>query len=209
MVCFQEVFNSMRRPDFPVAAVVVAALLIGLLSACVRSDTYEFKGGEIRPASQAPAIGLTDQFGEPFDLAGLEDNVALVYFGYTTCPDLCPTTLSDFTVVKRLLKDKSDDVRFIMVTVDPERDTPERLEQYLGFFDPDFIGLSGSVDEIEAVKSGYGVVATKVEYPESATGYLVDHTSLIYVIDADGNLRLTYPYGFDPEAIAEDVRHLV
>lgn len=185
----------------------LAALLA--MTGCIRDSSYSFKGGELSPAQVAAPLALTDQFGNPFDLAALDDEVTLIYFGYTTCPDLCPTTLSDFGAVKEMLGDDAENVNFLMVTVDPERDSAERLQEYLAFFDPDFIGLTGSVEQIEEAKSGYGVIATKVEYPNSATGYLVDHTSLIYVVDRDGNLRLTFPYGFDPESIAEDIRHLI
>jgi protein SCO1/2 len=190
---------------------LLAVLIISsvALTACIRDDPYEFKGGELSPPEAAGALDLVDQDGEPFSLADVEGQVSLIYFGYTTCPDLCPTTLSDFTAVKEELGDDADKVNFIMVTVDPERDSIERLKQYLGFFDPDFVGLRGDVDQTEQVKAEYGVIATKVEYPDSATGYLVDHTSLIYVIDKEGRLRLTYPYGFSPESIVEDIQHLI
>lgn len=185
-------------------------ILLGVtLSACSMKDDYQFKGGELSPAAAAAPLDLTDQFGHPFTLERVQGEVTLVYFGYTTCPDLCPTTLSDFIAVKEMLGDDAGAVNFVLVSVDPERDTQERLAEYLGFFDSEFIGLRGTGEETEAAKAGYGVVATRVEYPDSATGYLVDHTSLIYVIDTEGKLRLTYPYGFDPESIAEDIRHLV
>ncbi len=198
--------TRVRRLLPGLAAMAVAAVV---LAGCIRDDPYQFKGGLFEPAAAAAPIELTDQHGNPFSLSAMNGEVVLVYFGYTTCPDLCPTTLSDFTAVKTMLGDDAENVRFVMVTVDPERDTGERLAQYLAFFDDEFVGLHGEVEEIEAVKNGYGVIANKVEYPDSATGYLVDHTSLIYVIDRDGNLLLTYPYGFDPESIAEDIRHLV
>jgi protein SCO1/2 len=193
----------------PWRALLAVGLLVALLAGCTGRESYTYKGGELDPPQAAAAIDLTDQFGEPFALDRVEGEVALVYFGYTTCPDLCPTTLADFMTVKEELGEEAASVNFIMVTVDPERDTADRLKEYLGFFDPDFIGLWGDEAQTEAVKAGYGVVATKVEYPESATGYLVDHTSLIYVIDREGRLRLTYPYGFDPQSIVEDIRHLV
>ena len=184
-------------------------IVLGALSGCVIGESYEFKGGELKPAAAAAPIELTDQFGQPFSLDQLNGQVALIYFGYTTCPDLCPTTLSDFSAIKEMLGEDAEQLEFVMITVDPDRDTEERLQQYLNFFDPDFVGLYGDEQQTEAVKAGYGVVATTVDYPDSATGYLVDHTSLIYVVDADGKLRLTFPYGFDPESIAEDIRHLI
>lgn len=188
-------------------AAVLAVLL--LTAACIRDESYTFKGGELSPAQAAASLDLIDQNGDPFSLDDVEGEVSLVYFGYTTCPDLCPTTLADFSAVKTMLGEDAEKVNFVLVTVDPERDNSARLGEYLNFFDSDFIGLTGDEASIESAKSGYGVVATRVEYPESQTGYLMDHTSLTYVIDRDGNLRLTYPYGFDPESIVEDVRHLL
>ncbi|MCC6945738.1 MAG: SCO family protein [Thermomicrobiales bacterium] len=195
----------MRR----VSRVTAMFALLLVMAGCIRDESYTFKGGELSPAQPAASIDLIDHHGDPFSLDDVAGQVTLIYFGYTTCPDLCPTTLSDFSAVKRMLGDDAEKVNFVLVTVDPERDNPARLEEYLAFFDSDFIGLTGDEASIEAAKGGYGVVATRVDYPDSATGYLVDHTSLIYVIDRDGNLRLTYPYGFDPESIAEDIRHLL
>ncbi len=99
-------------------------------------------------------------------------------------------------------------VRFVFITVDPERDTPERLSLFLGAFDPDFTGLSGSRSDLEPVWQKYGVFQQKHE-PDSSGNYTVDHTSRIYAIDKNGNYRVTYPYDIDASAIVEDVRHLV
>ncbi len=174
-----------------------------------RTEAYEFNGGEISPAATAPDLALTDQHGDPYSLAQEEGKVALIYFGYTTCPDLCPTTLNDFAIVKEELGDEADEVEFIMVTFDPERDTQARMREYLNFFDPDFIGLRGDDAQTEQFLKDYGVTIKRVEYPNSSTGYLIDHTALIYVIDKEGKLRLTYPYGTDPAMITEDVQHLI
>jgi protein SCO1/2 len=197
--------SGMRRRLSSVAVILVVA---GMIAGCTGRESYQFKGGEIQPPSMAAPLKLTDQYGNPFSLETVKGNVALVYFGYASCPDLCPTTLSDFAVVKDELGTAADRVRFILVTVDPERDTPERMEQYLSFFDPDFIGLWGTEAEIEDAKAGYGAISRKVE-STSGAGYLVDHSSLIYLIDREGRLRLTYPYGIDPLSIVEDIRHLL
>lgn len=189
-----------------VAGIVAAGAIYWATS---RSEAYQFNGGEIRPAAQAPALDLTDQHGEPFSLENEDRPVTLIYFGYTTCPDLCPTTLNDFTIVKDDLGESAATVDFVLVTFDPERDTQERLKEYLNFFDPDFIGLRGDETQTARFLQDYGVTIERVEYPNSSTGYLIDHTALIYVIDKEGRLRLTYPYGADPLLIAEDVRHLV
>jgi protein SCO1/2 len=196
----------MRRP---VIAFLLSLTMLLTLAGCSSRGSYAFKGGEIKNPTTAPALTLMDQDGNSFSLDQVKGQVVVVYFGYTTCPDLCPTTLSDFTAIRTTLGDKSGRVRFVLVTVDPERDTPARLKQYLNFFDPTFIGLTGSQEQLTPVERGYGVVAKRVEHPGSKTGYLMDHSSLIYVIDAKGRLKLTYGYGTDPAVITDDVRHLL
>jgi len=189
-----------------VLAIVVAG---GVFWWTNRTEPYQFKGGEISPAAIAPSLDLTDQDGNPFTLAQQKDKVSLIYFGYTTCPDLCPTTLIDFATVKDELGEDAAKVDFILVTFDPERDTEARLKEYLNFFDPEFIGLYGDEAQTEQFLQDYGVTIKRIEYPNSSTGYLIDHTALIYVIDKDGRLRLTYPYGTDPLMIVEDMNYLV
>jgi protein SCO1/2 len=188
-----------------VGVVALLSLLV-VLAGC--GTSYAFAGSEIDPAPPAPEIALIDQAGQPFSLEAYDGKAVVLYFGYTTCPDACPTTLSDYLAVKEMLGDRAEDVAFALVTIDPERDTPERLGEYLAFFDPDFVGLTGSAEEIAETARSYGVSYARVEYPESATRYLMDHTTLTYVIDPQGRLRLTYPEAADPAAIAEDLRHL-
>jgi protein SCO1/2 len=202
--------SSNRRYQLLALVAIVVLIAGGIVYwATNRTEAYEFKGGELSPAAAAPSLELTDQNGDAFSLADETGRVALIYFGYTTCPDLCPTTLNDFAIVKEDLGADATDVDFIMVTFDPERDTQARMQEYLGFFDPDFIGLRGNGAQTEQFLQEYGVTIKRVEYPDSSTGYLIDHTALIYVIDKEGNLRLTYPYGTDPEMILEDVQHLI
>jgi len=184
-------------------------MLLAMVIAGCSEDAYEFKGGELKPLAAAPAIELTDQYGEPFSLAAQQGKAVLLYFGYTTCPDACPTTLSDWIEVKRLLGDQADQVEFVMVTVDPERDTVETLNEYLAFFDPAFHGLTGDQAAITAIEQQYGIMAVREEHPESATGYLMNHTTSFWVIDPEGRLRLTFAHGTDPEIVTEDVRHLL
>lgn len=195
---------------------VIAILLVFAAGLAIASavktggdDSYVFKGGQVKPIVAAAPIQLTDQNGAPFSLSDLKGNVVVLYFGYTTCPDLCPTTLSDFTAVKAELGEDANSVRFGLITVDPGRDTSDRLKQYLGFFDPTFFGLTGSADAIASVERAYGVVATRVDFPGTSTGYLMDHTSIIYVIDPQGRMRLSFTYGTDPSDIAADVEHLL
>ncbi len=132
----------------------------------------------------------------------------LIFFGYTRCPDVCPVTLADFKKIKQQLNDQAGEARFVFITVDPERDLPETLDQYLAHFDPDFVGLTGSRDELEPVWNLFGVSQQKEE-TGSAAGYLVSHSSRTYVIDQNGDLRLTYSFGTRPDAIVQDIRHLL
>ncbi len=196
-----------RRPRLLAVALVASLALI--LGGCGPfADDYAFQGGEIPPPNPAPALALTDQHGQPFDLTSQRGRAVLLFFGYTNCPDVCPTTLSDFLTVRDALGERADDVAFVLVTVDPARDTPERLTQYLDFFDPGFIGLTGTDEQITQAKQGYGVYS-RIQDSTSSLGYLVDHTSALFVIDPDGNYRLTYPYGTDPAIVTEDVSHLL
>ena len=201
------------RPGTRWPALLLVVLVATLsLSACTNpfdhGSSYTFQGGEIDSATAAPALSLTDQNGQPFSLDQQRGKAVLLYFGYTHCPDYCPTTLSDFVSVKQDLGEKADDVRFVLVTVDPDRDTPSRMAEYLKFFDPSFIGLSGSDDQLAGVERAYGIFAQK-QSSSSALGYLVSHSTQVFVIDPDGKLRLTYDYGTDPAIIAQDLTHLV
>ncbi|GIW04861.1 MAG: electron transporter SenC [Thermomicrobiales bacterium] len=190
-------------------ALVLAVVVIAAGWTRWKQESYAFHGGELVPLRPAAPIELTDQNGRPFSLKEQEGKVVVLYFGYTSCPDACPTTLSDWISVKEALGQDAARVRFVMVTVDPERDTPERLAQYLAFFDPAFIGLSGTVEQTQALLQAYGVVAVKRQFDDSAAGYLVDHTTSVFVIDTLGRLRLVYAHGTDPKLIAEDLRHLL
>lgn len=190
-------------------AALVAAVGIAWLIFMLNQPAYAFEGGEYDPAAPAPPLNLTTQHGEPFALSDLEGNVTLIYFGYTTCPDYCPTTISNFTVVKELLGEDADRVKFVLVTFDPERDTPERLRQYLSFFDEEFIGLRGDGKQTEQVLKDYGITVIRVDQPESATEYLLDHSTRTYVIDPEGRLRLSFSYELPPESMAADIRALL
>lgn len=199
----------MSRRYVTAAVIVVLAVMAAVFINVGSGDSYAYAGGEMKPAKPAAPIELLDQDGRPFSLNDYKGHVVLLYFGYTTCPDVCPTTLSDFSAVKDDLGDLASRVNFVMITVDPERDTADVLKKYLGFWDEGFIGVRGDRPQTDAVEAAYGVVATRVEYPESATKYLYDHTALIYVIDTKGNLKLSYPYGSDPALISKDLKHLL
>lgn len=163
----------------------------------------------VSPPHPAPDFVLTDQFGRPFRLADQRGKPVLMFFGYTSCPDVCPATMLQFKAVRESLGRDGDRVSFIFVTVDPERDTPERLRDYVERFDPAIVGLTGSPSEVEAVLSRYGVVAEKVPLGDSKASYLVNHTALTYLIGPDGLVRVMFPHGTPTADIVHDVRLLL
>ena len=187
------------------------AALIGLLAVfgtLVYARPYVYQGSLIDPPAPAADFALSDQHGQTFRLSEQTGNVVLIFFGYTNCPDVCPVTLSDFRQVKEQLGAAAERVRFVFITVDPERDTPERIGKYIANFDPSFYGLTGDATELEQVWKSYWVYQSKVE-AGSAAGYLVDHSTSVYVIDPDGNLRLTFPFGTQASDMAADVSQLL
>jgi len=168
-----------------------------------------FRGTLYDPALPAPGIELTRGNGGSFRLGEMRGRVVLLFFGYTSCPDVCPTTLSELRRVVDGLGADADRVQVVFVTVDPERDTPEKLGKYVAMFNPSFIGLSGPLEALEMVWREYGVYRAVQQMPNSATGYLVDHTARLYVVDPDGNLRLSFSYGAPTEDILHDVNLLL
>jgi len=126
----------------------------------------DLHGFALLPVKAAPSVELTDQNGQPFDLSELQGSAVLLFFGFTHCPDICPTTLAQLAAARSALEERADDVKVVFVTIDPERDTAERLADYLGRFDPAFIGLTGSADEIAEAAQNYGIFYEK-EYPNA------------------------------------------
>jgi protein SCO1/2 len=183
-------------------------LLLALVGWRLLAKPYAYHGSMLETPVTAPEIHLGDQEGNSFSLGDQRGKVVLLAFGYTNCPDVCPITLAQFKQIKAGLGGDAALVRFVLITVDPERDTPERLKQYLGSFDPEFTGLTSSRSDLERVWQEYGVFQEK-QAPDSSGNYAVDHTARIYAIDKGGNFRLTYPYDMQASAIVEDVRHLV
>lgn len=188
---------------------LVILLVFLLLAACSRP--YRFYGSPYDRAEPAGEISGTNWDNTPFRLSDLRGKIALVFFGYTFCPDVCPTTLAEMRVLVQDLGDKAGDVAVVFVSVDPERDTPARLGEYVPVFNPTFYGVHVPLDELEPVKAAYGVVAEKNYYDEadSAAGYSVDHTARVYLIDPAGNLRLSFGYGTPVEDIRSDIEYIL
>lgn len=188
---------------------IVIGLLVTIGAAWfVMDQNYTYQGVLIDPPAEAADFSLNDQNGNSFRLSDQHGKVVLIFFGYTNCPDVCPVTLSEFKRIKAQLGDQADQVRFVFITVDPERDTQERMMTYLNNFDSTFIGLSGDRAELEPVWKAYGVYQERRDLG-SAAGYQVDHSARIYVIDQQGHWRLNYAFGMEIEKITKDLEHLI
>ncbi len=185
---------------------LLCSLVLILLTSCT---TYEYKGAVIEPPDQAVDFSLTDQNGNTFRLADQRGKVVVLFFGYTNCPDICPATMSDMQVVLNRLGDQRDQVKVVLVTVDPERDTSERLQRFVGMFDNDIVGLTGDPATLATVYKAYGAGATRRELPDSALGYAMDHTATSTVIDKKGQRRLLFGFGTPVDDIYSDLSTLI
>lgn len=194
---------------------VVGVLAVLLFTACSGAESEPtatvapFRGSVLGEPIAAADFELQDQHGQTFRLSEQRGKVVVLFFGYTSCPDVCPTTLSAWKRAYEELGEQVANTRFVFITVDPERDTPARLKTHLELFNPAFIGLTGTLEELEPIYQAYGVYYEKQAAPESALGYLVSHTSSDYVIDKAGNWRLRHAFGASGQDIAHDIRVLL
>ena len=181
-------------------------LVVAVLTSC---GAPSFRGSVLAEPVAVPDFSLTDEDGGAFRLSEQQGNVVLFFFGYTQCPDVCPTTLAAWRRVHEALGDDAERVRFVFVTVDPERDTAERLGLHVNAFNPDFIGLTGPQKDLEAIYEVFNVVYEKDTSSGSAAGYLISHTATTFVLDPEGQWRLRETYGTDVEDIVHDIQLLL
>lgn len=192
----------MARRAWPL---VVAALVL-IVASC--RAPYQYHGLYLESPKPAADFTLTGAGGQRVSLSDFRGKVVALYFGYTFCPDVCPTTMTEVSKAMRGLGKQAEDVQVIMISVDPERDTPDRLREYVTYFDPRFIGLTGTPEEIADVATMYGIFYEKHE-GTAATGYLVDHTATVTVVDREGRVRLVWPFGTTGEDMAADLKQLL
>lgn len=166
------------------------------------------RGIVIEDADPAPAFAFTAADGQRFDLAAERGNVVLLFFGYTHCPDVCPTTLSDWARAKRALGADTTNLRFVFVSMDPQRDSPELAQAYAKQFDASFVGVTGSDAELEALKKRWSIAAYPEGDPRSGI-YTVAHPAHTFVVDRQGRLRVLFEPGVSGEALAKDLRKLL
>lgn len=168
-----------------------------------------FNGVDITGADYGRELALTDAAtGKRRTLADFKGKVSIVFFGYTQCPDVCPTTLGELAQIKKSLGADGERLQVVFVTVDPERDTPEVLKAYMANFDPSFVALRGSADETKAAAREFKVFYAKVPGRKEGS-YTMDHTAGSYVIDSHGRLRLFERYGAPPEVLTADLKKLL
>ena len=163
------------------------------------------RGGSFNPPREAPDFALQGSHGAKLRMSDYRGKVVALGFGYTSCPDVCPTTLADLAKARRKLGAPAD-FQVVYVTVDPERDDPAALRKYLGAFDATFIGATGNAAELAEVRKAYGITTSRVA---SALTYYVHHSSFVYLVDRAGRLRAMMPFGVGVDDIAHDVKALL
>jgi protein SCO1 len=184
-----------------------AVLATGLLVACTPGKP-SFKSVDVTGADFGRELKLTDHTGKPRSLTDFQGKVVVVFFGFTQCPDVCPTTLVEMKAVKEKLGKDGERVQVLFVTVDPERDTPELLAKYVPAFDPTFLGLYGDAEAIARTAKEFKVFYKRVP-GSSPTNYSVDHTAALYIYDPSGKLRLFAKHAQGADALAHDIKLLL
>ncbi len=200
-----------RRNVFKILIGILFLILIGwgiilyqIIDLKSKSDFY----GNVYER-EALNFTLTGHDGSKVSLSNFKDKVVLLFFGYTNCPDICPITLSVMNNVIDKLGDKADNVQVLFVTVDPERDTVEKLKSYMPYYNESFIGLTGTPEEIDKVAVDYNIFYSKEEV-DSSSGYLMGHNSSVLLITPDGEIFLRYPQNsMDPVSIAGDIKRIL
>lgn len=197
-----------RRVLFPLVA--VSLLSAGLLGGCdnVGPAGASFKAVDITGADYAQTLNLPDADGRMRSLADFKGKVAVVFFGFTQCPDVCPTTLAELAAVKQSLGAAGADVQGVFVSIDPARDTPAILKAYVGNFGPDFVALRGDEAQTKAAAKAFKVFYAKVP-GKTDSSYTMDHTAASYVFDRQGKVRLFTRYGTGAEALTHDLKILL
>jgi protein SCO1/2 len=186
---------------------VILSLLLAVPATAQLSQA--FKSGVFEPARPAPEFALTGSDGSALNLRRYRGKVVALAFGFTHCQRVCPLTLAHLADASIALGGAATDVQVIFVTVDPERDSPQRLREFLAQFHPGFVGATGTREQLAALRHIYGITAKKEASENKQLGYEVHHSSFVYLIDREGKLRLLVPFGKPAEDIAHDVRLLL
>jgi len=188
---------------------ILLVLLLPVLVSCgAANNAQKFNTTDITGVDFGNGLSLTDHTGKARTLSDFKGKVVALFFGYTHCPDVCPTTLNDMKQSKKLLGANASELQVLFVTLDPERDTQPLLAQFVPAFDPSFIGLYGTKEQTAAVLKDFKIFAAKVEN-KGRSGYTIDHSAGVYVFDKTGKIRLYVDYGTKPDLIASDIQKLL
>ena len=195
--------SSLRRRVLCAGASLAAALA---LAACGRQPP-EFQGSDITGTQLGRDMALVDHSGAPRTLADYAGKVVVVFFGFTQCPDVCPTSLAEMAQVMEKLGEDAEQVQVLMVTVDPERDTPEVLRQYVTAFDPRFVGLTGTPEQIKQTAASFKVYYAKAQ--REGGDYTMDHTAAFYLLDKQGEARVLVSNNAGVDVLSHDIEQLL
>lgn len=198
--------------EWNVRKIALLIIMLGLVMlAGVGCGPHQFSGAILDPPKPTNDFSLPATDGTTFTLSDYQGQIVLIYFGYTFCPDVCPTTMYQVSRMMEQLGSKAGDVQVVMVTVDPERDTIDQLGRYVTNFNESFIGLrTTDLDQLDTIMADFGAYYQIEEEVEgSAAGYLISHTAAIFVIDRQGRTREIIPYGTQGEEMANDLRQLL
>ena len=201
-----SVVNSSRRLTLSLTLSAVAAS-VWILAGCSEPKAA-FKGVDITGADYAKELNLSDQNGQVRKIKDFSGKLVVVFFGYTQCPDVCPTTMQELAEVKRLLGKDGDKLQAVFVTVDPERDTTELLKAYVENFDPSFVALRPTPEQLPQIAKEFKIYFKRVE-GKTPTSYTMDHSAGSYTFDAQGKVRLFNRYGMGAEALSHDFKLLL
>ena len=184
----------------------LAAMALAL-SGC-SEPPVAFTGIDITGADYAQGFSLTDHNGQARTLADFKGQAVVVFFGFTQCPDVCPTSMSELAQAKQLLGEQGSRLQGLFISIDPERDTPAIMKEYMASFDPSFLALYAKPDELPALAKSFKVYYKKVDGP-TPTSYTMDHSAGSYVFDPQGRIRIYHRYGSGAPALASDVKALL
>lgn len=186
--------------------VLLLAVLI-LITGC--GAPYQYTGSAIEPPKPLPDWTVPDQHGQPFQLSAQRGKVTLLYFGYTNCPDFCPTTMGDWKQIRQQLGADADKVRFVMISIDPERDTEQVLAQYLQQFDPTFVGLRPTAEQLASFSKEYGLGLKSHSGDQASGAHELPHGTYTYVVDQSGELRLLFRSDTEVGGMTADIQQLL
>lgn len=200
--------NQKRNTLKLLAGGAFAATTAGLLAACSPEEKLQFKSIDLTGADYAKNFSLADQNGQVRTIKDFAGKVVVVFFGFTQCPDVCPTSMVELAQIKKTLGADGNRLQAVFISVDPERDTPEVLKAYMGNFDPSFLALRPTMEQLPQVTKDFKIYYKKVD-GKTPGSYSMDHTAGSYVFDTKGNLRLYSRYGNDVAGFTSDIRQLL